>query len=85
MPPSRAAAHRKRMAFLFRHPGAKQMKFEQPWRSNLFEVFQMSRVLIFGFGIKGAFHFTWHGALRGAFSDNEAGREAERGRRDAPH
>lgn len=30
-------------------PGANQMSFEEPWRSNSFEVFQMSRILIFGF------------------------------------
>lgn len=30
-------------------PGANQMSFEEPWRFNSFEVFQMSRILIFGF------------------------------------
>lgn len=31
------------------------MTFEEPWRSNLFEVFQMSCILIFGFELKAPF------------------------------
>lgn len=30
-------------------PGANQMSCEESWRSNSFEVFQMSHILIFGF------------------------------------
>lgn len=33
-------------------PGANQMSFVEPWRSNSFEVSQMSRILIFWVGIK---------------------------------